>query len=114
MHGLPVLVSYTSSNLTLPPFPAMPLKAQALVEITLEALEHIHVSRVPAVLMLQWFLARAPHLKALLLREGVLAKMFARMSRIEAQNGEGESGVMNGKRSIQYSALALVIGALFS
>lgn len=82
------------------------------MEMSLEALENVQVTQVSAVLLLQWLLARSPHLRALLLRRGVLAKTFDRMRKIEAKNSGDVWDTR--ERAIQYGALALVVGTLFS
>lgn len=81
---------------------------QGLLEITLEALDFVHASYLPSIMMLQWLLARAPHLRAALLRGGILRRAFCRLERTEAKKGLGK-----GEKAIQYGALSLVIGILF-
>eukprot|EP00904_Undaria_pinnatifida_P011104 jgi/Undpi1/7123/HiC_scaffold_22.g09597.m1 len=81
---------------------------QCLVEMTLSALDTVHIRYVPSVLMLQWLLARAPHLRALLLKGGVLRRAFRRLEKAEAK------GYGPGEKAMQYGALSLVIGISFS
>lgn len=83
-------------------------KVRTLAEITLEALDSAHAEHVPAILLLQWLLARAPHLRATLLRGGILRRTFRRLRGMEATGRGG------GERAAQYAALSLVVGALFS
>lgn len=77
--------------------------------MTLEALDTVHIRYVPSVLMLQWLLARAPHLRALLLKGGILRRVFRRLEKAEATKGFGA-----GEKAMQYGALSLVIGISFS
>lgn len=76
--------------------------------MTLSALDTVHIRYVPSVLMLQWLLARAPHLRALLLKGGVLRRAFRRLEKAEAK------GYGPGEKAMQYGALSLVIGISFS
>lgn len=79
--------------------------------MTLAALDTVHIRYVPSVLMLQWLLARAPHLRALLLKGGVLRRAFRRLEKAEeATKGFGSPG----DKAMQYGALSLVIGISFS
>lgn len=80
--------------------------------MTLAALDTVHIRYVPSVLMLQWLLARAPHLRALLLKGGVLRRTFRRLEKAEATNGKGFGSAA--ERAMQYGTLSLVIGILFS
>lgn len=75
--------------------------------MTLEALDGAHAEHVPSILLLQWLLARAPHLRASLLQGGVLRRTFRRLRVMEA-GGRG-----TGERAVQYAALSLVVGSLF-
>ncbi|CAM9558187.1 unnamed protein product [Ascophyllum nodosum] len=84
-------------------------EAQVVVYMSLEALDSVHVSRVPSILMLQWLLARASHLRSLLLRGGVLRRAFRRLESAEVGPGFGPR-----QRAMQHSALSLVVGVLFS
>lgn len=76
--------------------------------MTLEALDYVHIQYVPSILMLQWLIARAPHLRAQLIRGGVLKRAFRRLESVEAKK------IASGERAIQYGALSLVVGILFS
>lgn len=77
--------------------------------MTLAALDTVHIRYVPSVLMLQWLLARAPHLRALLLKGGVLRRAFRRLEKAE-KTGFGSAA----EKAMQYGTLSLVIGISFS
>ena len=68
----------------------------------------VHIEHVPSILMLQWLLGRAPHLRSLLLNGGVVRRAFLRLERAEAK------GFGAGERAMQYAGLFLVVGLLFS
>lgn len=102
-----MLMNYRPRDLTISLRPLRP-QVQGLLELTLEALDHVHSAYVAPVLMLQWLLARAPHLRALLLRGGVLRRAFRRLEKSEAK------GFGRRERAMQYGALSLVIGIMFS
>ncbi|CAN0087515.1 unnamed protein product [Ectocarpus sp. 13 AM-2016] len=75
--------------------------------MSLEALDHAHTAHVPSILMLQWLLGRAPHLRSLLLQGGVVRRAFHRLERAEAK------GFGPGERAMQYATLFLVTGLMF-
>lgn len=83
-------------------------QVQELIEISLHALDNVHAEHVPSILMLQWLLGRAPHLRSLLLKRGVLDQAFRRLDRAEAK------GFGPGERAMQYAALFLAMGLLFA
>ncbi len=76
--------------------------------MTLQAVDVVHVEQVPSILLLQWLLGRAPHLRSLLLRGGAIRRAFLRLERAEAK------GFGAGERAMQYAALFLFMGLLFS
>lgn len=76
--------------------------------MSLEVLDTVHADHVPSILMLQWLLSRAPHLRSLLLRGGVVGRAFRRLERAEAK------GFAAGERAMQYAALFLVVGLLLA
>ncbi|CAM9514127.1 unnamed protein product [Ectocarpus fasciculatus] len=82
-------------------------EVQELLEMSLEALDHVHTAHVPSILMLQWLLGRAPHLRSLLLQGGVVRRAFSRLERAEAK------GFGPGERAMQYAALFLATGLMF-
>lgn len=83
----------------------MSLQVLVLLHMSLEALDSVHITRVPSLLMLQWLFARAPHLRALLMRGGVLRRALRRLESAEADLGN---------RSMQHAALSLFVGVMFS
>lgn len=83
-------------------------QVQELLEISLNALDDVHTEHVPPVLMLQWLLSRAPHLRSLLLKGGVICRAFRRLERAEAK------GFGSGERAMQYAALFLATGLMFA
>lgn len=85
----------------------MPLKIRFLVEMTLAALDDAKAEQLPAILLLQWLFSRAPHLRALLLKGGILRRSFRRLRGMKAKRWEA------GERAVQYAAISLIIGALF-
>ena len=74
--------------------------------MSLEALDTVHADNVPSIMMLQWLLGRAPHLRSLLLRGGVVKRALRRLERAEAK------GFGPGERAMQYAGLFLVVGLL--
>lgn len=76
--------------------------------MTLVALDMVHADHVPSILMLQWLLGRAPYLRSLLLRGGVVRRAFRRLERAQAK------GFGPGERAMQYAALFLVAGLLIA
>eukprot|EP00903_Cladosiphon_okamuranus_P015048 g13921.t1 len=84
------------------------VQAQELLEMTLVALDTVHANHVPSILMLQWLLGRAPHLRSLLLGGGVIRRAFRRLEGAEAK------GFGPGERALQYAALFLVVGLLIA
>ncbi|CAM9182207.1 unnamed protein product [Ectocarpus sp. 8 AP-2014] len=83
------------------------MEIQELLEMSLEALDHAHTAHVPSILMLQWLLGRAPHLRSLLLQGRVVRRAFRRLERAEAK------GFRPGERAMQYAALFLATGLMF-
>lgn len=74
--------------------------------MSLEALDTVHAGNVPSIMMLQWLLGRAPHLRSRLLRGGVVKRALRRLERAEAK------GFGPGERAMQYAGLFLVVGLL--
>jgi hypothetical protein len=78
--------------------------AAKLLHLLLQALRDLHADRVPAVLMLLWLLCySAPANRALLLKEGGLGTALRRLRAASDSN-----------RALQYSALALLVGTMWS
>jgi hypothetical protein len=78
--------------------------AAKLLHLLLQALRDLHADRVPAVLMLLWLLCySAPANRALLLKEGGVGIALRRLRAASDSN-----------RALQYSALALLVGTMWS
>jgi hypothetical protein len=96
--------SYSSSSGGAEELVLLTADAAKLLHLLLQALRDLHADRVPAVLMLLWLLCySAPANRALLLKEGGLGAALQRL------RGAGDSN-----RAMQYSALALLLGTMWS